>query len=199
MAKAIAAVLAVGLFLASGSAWAQAPAAQQAVQGPGARFVDANGDGVCDNFGSGAGFGRGAGRWGNGPGAGRMGWGMGGGFGAGFAFGPNGSSLVTVVSRTTGQDSTAVVTGLRSGKSLAQIAEEGGKSVQDVVDAVIAERTAAVRQAVSSGRLTQAQADQVLANMRQNVQDNLAGGWQARGRGMRGAGPVRNPGAAPKQ
>jgi hypothetical protein len=187
MAKAIAAVLAVGLFLVSGSAWAQAPAAQQAVQGPGARFVDANGDGVCDNLGSGAGFGRGAGRWGNGRGAGRMGRGMG------------GSSLVTVVSRTTGQDWTAVVTGLRSGKSLAQIAEEGGKSAQDVVDAVIAERAPAVRQAVSSGRLTQAQADQVLANMRQNVQDNLAGGWQARGRGMRGAGPVRNPGAAPKQ
>jgi hypothetical protein len=192
MRRPRAAVLVIGLFLVGGSVWAQAPATQQAVRGPGARFIDANGDGVCDNFGAGGGFGRGAGRFGGGPGAGGMGMGMGRGFGGGFAFGPSGNSLVDVVARTTGQDRTAVAAALNSGKSLAQIGQDAGKSVQDLVEAVMAERAPAVGQAVSSGRLTQAQADQLLTTMRSNVELNLTGEWQGRGRGMGGLCPLWN-------
>jgi hypothetical protein len=178
------------------SVWAQSPAgaAQRPAQAAvGSRFVDANGDGVCDNYAiGGGGFGRGMGAgYGRGMGAG-FGRGMRGGSGAGLAFGPNGTSLVDLVARATGQERTAVLQALQSGRSLAQIGEASGRSVQDLVAAVLAERQNIVEQAVAGGRLTHQQADLMMASMRTRIELNLAGTWQPRGGGVGGLCPLGN-------
>jgi hypothetical protein len=169
---------------------AQAPAGaaqQRPAQVPvGPRFADANGDGICDNLAAGGAFGRGMGG-GVGRGMrGGFGVGMRGGFGGGFAFGQTGASLIDVVARVTGQDRSVVLGALQNGKSLAQIGEASGKSAQDLVEAVMAERKNAVWQAVSNGRLTQQQADQMMAWMKTRIELNVAGTWQLRGGGVTG-------------
>jgi hypothetical protein len=54
---------------------------------------------------------------------------------------------------------------LRSGKSLAQIAKEKGKSVEGLVAAMLAPVKARLAKAVESGRLTKARADAILARL----------------------------------
>ena len=114
-----------------------------------------------------------------------------------MAFGMNGASLVDVVARATGQDRVAVLEGLRSGRSLAQIGEASGKTVQDLADAVVAERKAVVDQAVAGGRLTREQADQMMAWMKTRIELSLAGGWQPRGGGFGGLCPWGNTTVGP--
>ncbi|MCS7055860.1 MAG: hypothetical protein NZM18_06775 [Thermoflexales bacterium] len=55
---------------------------------------------------------------------------------------------------------------LQAGKSVADVASAKGMALQTVVDAVIAEQTAALNEAVAAGRITQAQADVILANLK---------------------------------
>lgn len=54
---------------------------------------------------------------------------------------------------------------LRSGKSLAQIAKEKGKSVDGLVAAMLAPVKARLAKAVENGRLTKARADAILARL----------------------------------
>ena len=185
----------------SASAWAQTatkPTQQKPAQTfAGPRFVDANGDGVCDNFAAGEGLGRGmGGGFGRGMGGG-FGRGMRGGLGGNFAFGQNGASLIDVAARLTGQAPSAVAEALRNGQSFAQISAASGKSAQDLVEAAMAERKTVVGQAVSQGRLTPQQADQVMALMRTRIESNLEGTWQPRGGGLGGLCPLNRWGAAP--
>ena len=60
-------------------------------------------------------------------------------------------------------------TQLESGKSLAQIARAQGKSVDGLVDALVNEAKKHVDEAVSAGRLTRAQADEMLKNLRDRI------------------------------
>jgi hypothetical protein len=140
--------------------------------------VLALGAGASDVFGQGmrGGFGGGFGR------------GMGGGFGGGFAFGPNGASLIQVVANVTGQQPAAVIAALQQGRTFAEIGKASGKSVEDLVEAVLAERRPIVGQAVSSGRFTQQQADQMMAWMKTQVELNIQGTWQPPGWGGRRGG-----------
>lgn len=55
---------------------------------------------------------------------------------------------------------------LQAGKSVADVASAKGVALQTVVDAVIAEQTTALNEAVAAGRITQAQADAILANLK---------------------------------
>jgi len=64
---------------------------------------------------------------------------------------------------------------LESGKTLAQIAKDRGKSVDGLVDAMVAEVKQHVDAAVAAGRLTRAQADQVLKDVRQRITDRVNG------------------------
>jgi hypothetical protein len=130
-----------------------------------------------------------------GGGVGR-GYGRGMGGGLGLAFGPNGASLVQVLANVTGQQPAAVLASLRSGMTFTQVAEAAGRSRQQLVDAVLAERKPIVDQAVASGRLAQAQADQLMAWMKPHVeatvdtaQSNGSAGASGRGAGFgRGGG-----------
>ena len=110
-----------------------------------------------------------------GPGGG--GRGMGGGMG-----GPQ-NSLVAIAAQVLGLDQTDLVATLNSGKTIADVAKEKGVALDKIVDAFVAARKVAMDQAVTSGRMTQAQADAMLATMRTNVTAQLSAQFQPRGYG----------------
>src|SRR5262245_26630948 len=58
---------------------------------------------------------------------------------------------------------------LESGKSLADIAESKGKSVDGLVDALAADATKHLDEEVSEGHLTQAQAEEMLSHLEQGI------------------------------
>ena len=72
-------------------------------------------------------------------------------------------------------------TQLASGKSLADIAKAQGKSVDGLVAALLAAEKKELDAAVAAGRLTQTQADQMLANAKQRltgmVNGTMTGHW----------------------
>jgi hypothetical protein len=66
-------------------------------------------------------------------------------------------------------------TQLSSGKTLAQIAKDKNKSVSGLVDAMTASADKQLQAAVSEGRLTKAQADQISKNLEQRITDLVNG------------------------
>jgi hypothetical protein len=76
---------------------------------------------------------------------------------------------------------------LAGGKTLAQIAKDRGKSVDGLVDAMTAEVKTRLDSAVAAGRLTRAQADQVLKDVKQRITDRVNGKAPSL-RGLRGFG-----------
>ena len=79
-------------------------------------------------------------------------------------------------------------TALRDGKSVADVAAEKGVDVQVVIDALVAEAQERIATAVSEGRITQAQADERLATLTDDITKIVNG--EGRGFG-RGRGPGR--------
>ena len=147
-------------------------AAGQSGAGPGAgaSFVDANHDGICDHVQAGE-------HHGQGRGAGVCTW-----CGGGAA----GGSLVDIAATTLGVERSDLLTELRSGKSLAQVMEPHGRGAQDLVDAVMMNRKAAIDRAVAGG-LTPTEAEQTVARIREHVQHAIAAPRTMGGRGA-GAG-----------
>jgi len=76
-------------------------------------------------------------------------------------------------------------TQLAGGKTLAQVATDRGKSVDGLVDAMTADVKRRVDAAVAAGRLTRAQADQVLEDVKQRITDRVNGKAPSL-RGLRG-------------
>ncbi|HEU5362089.1 MAG TPA: hypothetical protein VFU56_02050 [Gaiellaceae bacterium] len=67
-----------------------------------------------------------------------------------------------------------LLTQLRSGKTLAQVAAAtSGKSAAGLVDALVADAKAQLAQAVTDGRLTQAQADRIEQDLKQRITDRV--------------------------
>ena len=56
-----------------------------------------------------------------------------------------------------------------------QVAEAKGVDLQKVIDAIVAADTAEIEAAVTAGTMTQAQADERLANLEQHVTDEVNG------------------------
>ncbi len=108
--------------------------------------------------------------------------------GYGFRFGMNGGSLVDITAQVTGLSTADVVAELQAGKTFAQVAQAHGKTATDVVNAFVANRKAVLDQAVADGRITQANADQLLATMKANVEEHVDEAWQPRGMGYRFTG-----------
>jgi glucose/arabinose dehydrogenase len=78
-------------------------------------------------------------------------------------------------------------TQLRDGKTLAQIARDRDKSVDGLVDALVAEATDQLDQAVEDGRITQAQANEMKAGLEERITDFVNNGQlRFRFRGGRG-------------
>jgi hypothetical protein len=92
---------------------------------------------------------------------------------------------------------------LADGASLADVAKEEGKSVDGLVDAIVADEKAELDEAVQDGRLTDAQRDRIEATMEERVQDFVEGvrppfGMRGPGhhgfRGMPGMPPMEDRG-----
>jgi hypothetical protein len=85
--------------------------------------------------------------------------------GRGFGHGPGGDEL-TAAGGYLGLSESALVTQLQAGKTLAQIADAtNGKSAAGLIDALVAAEKTEIAAAVTAGRLTQAQADQILPTL----------------------------------
>jgi hypothetical protein len=85
------------------------------------------------------------------------------------------SAGLDAAAKALGTTTPDLVNQLRSGKTLTQIAQSKNVSVQTVKDAVLAALKTELGQAVSAGRITQAQADQMLANAQQDPNFGLLG------------------------
>jgi hypothetical protein len=79
-----------------------------------------------------------------------------------------------------GMTEAALRTQLQSGKTLAQVARDRGKSVDGLVNAIVAEKKARIAQEVKDGRLSQARADELLARMKEHVTDMVNGRFAPR-------------------
>jgi len=96
-------------------------------------------------------------------------------------------SLVAVAAQQLGINQADLVTQLQGGKTIAQVASEKNVALDTIVNAFVATRQARMAQAVAAGRMTQAQADAMLATLRANVTAQLSQPWSPQGPGM-GAG-----------
>jgi hypothetical protein len=110
-----------------------------------------------------------------------------------------GYSLVDATAEATGLTVDEVIAALGEGQTLAEIAEAQGVDPQAIVDAFLAEREAALQEAVDAGRLTQEQVDQMLEQMAEHLTERLDEAWEARylggsGMGQRGNGRWSRPG-----
>jgi len=109
-----------------------------------------------------------------------------------------GVSLVDATAEATGMSVTDVVAALQSGQTYADLAAQAGISLQDIVDVVLAVRADALAQAVADGRFTQAEADALLAQMAEDLLEQLNGTWEMQGAGngyqLDGAQPLDGSG-----
>jgi hypothetical protein len=102
-------------------------------------------------------------------------------------------SLVAVAADTLGMTQADLIAQLEGGKTIAQVAEERNVALNTIVDTFVATRQARMTEAVAAGRMTQAQADAMLATMRANVTAQLSQPWSPQGPGA-GAGFIDQDG-----
>jgi hypothetical protein len=90
-----------------------------------------------------------------------------------------------------GLSETELQTQLAGGKTLADVAKAQGKTVDGLVAALVADEKKELDAAVAAGRLTQAQANEMLANAEQRFTDLVNGTLSERGtRGFGGPPPA---------
>ncbi|MEX1218741.1 MAG: hypothetical protein WEA11_09530 [Acidimicrobiales bacterium] len=104
--------------------------------------------------------------------------------------GGKGGPGLEVAAQALGVSTDELRTAFESGQTLAQVATEKGVDVQVVIDALVAERTNHINEKVTSGDLTQAEADAKLATVTEKVTEMVtnprpAGGPRG-GHGPRG-------------
>ena len=83
---------------------------------------------------------------------------------------------------------------LRDGATIAEIAALQGVDVQSVIDAMVAEASERLAEAVENGRITQEEADEKLAELGEKITDVVNNG-RPEGEGPRGPRGPRGPGA----
>jgi Flp pilus assembly secretin CpaC len=101
--------------------------------------------------------------------------------GPGGMMGGQQQSLVAVAAQVLGIPQADLIAQLQSGKTIKDVA---GDKTGAIVDAFVKARADQMAAQVSAGRLTQAQADQMLVTMRANITAQLSAAWTARGTGM---------------
>ena len=87
--------------------------------------------------------------------------------------GGKGGPGLDVAAQALGMTTDELHTALDGGQTLAQVASDKGVNVQVVVDALVASATNHINEEVTSGEITQAQADQKLADLSQHVTDRV--------------------------
>ncbi len=116
------------------------------------------------------------------PSAYGQGYGRGMGSLGGRNWGGTQNSLVAVAAKVLGMSQADLVVALDD-KTIADVAKEKGVATDKIVDAFLAPRVAALKSAVDANRLTQAQADQMLATMKAHVTAQLDNLWTPGGPG----------------
>jgi uncharacterized protein YidB (DUF937 family) len=111
-------------------------------------------------------------------------------FGPGRFFHHRGAHLDAAASYL-GLDAAKLRTALGEGKSLADIAKQQGKSVDGLVDALVAAEKEELEKAVADGRLTDAQRDRVVSTLEERITDFVNGVRPTFG--FRGRGPMILP------
>lgn len=96
----------------------------------------------------------------------------------------SGNSLIAVAADKLGMTTADLVAALGGTKSIAQVASEHNVALDTIIDAFLAPRIENLNAAVAAGRITQAQADQMLATMRTNVTAQANQVWTSRGHGQ---------------
>ena len=86
---------------------------------------------------------------------------------------PDKSGVISSVAEELGITGKELRTQVGDGTSIAQLAEEAGIDLQAIVDAALTERAEKVDEAVSDGRITQEQADDILARSATRLDDML--------------------------
>lgn len=107
--------------------------------------------------------------------------------------GPGGLGLgasLTTIATALNMTEANLQSALQSGKTVAALATEKGVALQTIVDALLTEQKSRLQQAVTDGRLTQAQADARLAELQTQLPTQLSTaftpGLRGGGRGMPG-------------
>jgi hypothetical protein len=85
--------------------------------------------------------------------------------GAGFGY----QTMTNAVSKLLGMSADDIHAARDAGQSLVQIAQSKGKTETDLINALMAERKAAIEARVKAGTLTQAQADAALKLMTERI------------------------------
>ena len=83
----------------------------------------------------------------------------------GFGSHPRGIRDLDAAAAYLGVSEAALRESLEGGKTLADVAKENGKSVDGLVDAIVAAKTKELDEAVSAGRLTKAQRDEIVSGL----------------------------------
>ena len=100
----------------------------------------------------------------------------------GGRIGNQGETLATIA-KTLNMPVADVQKALLNGKTVADLAKAKNITLTKVVDALLAERQADLKAAVAAKRSTQAQADQILANMKANLPQHLSSPFTPGGNG----------------
>jgi len=87
-------------------------------------------------------------------------------------------------------------TALRDGQTIAQIAESKGVPIDEVIAAIVAERTKKIEEKVTAGELTREEADEKIASLTEKVTEQVNSAGPFRG-GRAGEGPEGAPGDGP--
>jgi hypothetical protein len=87
--------------------------------------------------------------------------------------GGKGGPGLDVAAQALGMTTDELHTALEGGQTLAQVASDKGVNVQVVIDALVASATNHINEEVTSGEITQAQADTKLADLSQRVTDRV--------------------------
>jgi hypothetical protein len=127
-------------------------------------------------MGSGGMMGRGGGMMGNG-------YGMHGGWNGNNFAGPD-NSLVAVAAKTLGLTEAELRAELQAGKTIADVAKAKGITTDKIAEDFAQGRAEQLKTAVQNGRLTQAQADAMVATMKSHVTARLAGEFNQAGPGF---------------
>ncbi len=101
----------------------------------------------------------------------------------GRGFGGPQNSLVAIAAQVLGMDQSTLVATLNTGKTIADVAKDKGVALDKIVDAVVADRAERLKSAVTAGQMTQAQADDWLAQIKTNVTAQLSAKFTPRGYG----------------
>jgi polyhydroxyalkanoate synthesis regulator phasin len=100
-------------------------------------------------------------------------------FGPGFQgkrhFGPHHFAHLGVAAEFLGMTEAALREALSEGKTLAQVARDRNKPVDGLIDALVAQKRERINDAVDDGRMTRAQANELLEDLRSRVTDMVNG------------------------